>query len=75
MNTANPQRDSRKECLHLETIGDSTLPIEFLNEASADEIHALLINGSVSGCCLLCNKDITLPKNVHLDFYEENEEL
>ncbi len=74
MNTENPQRDPRKECLPLETIEDSTLPIEFLSEANAGEIHALLINGSVSGCCLLCNKDIILPENAHLNFFEEVKE-
>jgi len=75
MDTESPQRDPRKECLPLDTIEDSTLPIEFLNEASTDVIHALLINGSVSGCCLLCNKDIILPESAHLDFFEENKEL
>ena len=74
MNTENPQRDPRKECLPLETIEDSTLPIEFLSEANAGEIHALLINGNVSGCCLLCNKDIILPENAHLNFFEEVKE-
>jgi len=74
MNTENPQRDPRKECLPLETNEDSTLPIEFLSEANTGEIHALLINGSVSGCCLLCNKDIILPENAHLNFFEEVKE-
>ncbi len=74
MSSENIQRDPRKECLSLDTIGDSTLPIDFLNDANAGEIHALLINGSVSGCCLLCKKDIDLPKSANLDFYEDDVE-
>ena len=74
MNSQNLQRDPRKECIPLETIEDSTLPIDFLSESGPDVIHALLINGSVSGCCLLCNKDKTIPESAELDFFEENAE-
>lgn len=68
------QRDPRKECIPLETIEDSTLPIDFLSESGPGVIHALLINGSVSGCCLLCNKDKTIPEKAELDFFEDTEE-
>ena len=74
MNSQKSQRDPRKECIPLDTIEDSTLPIDFLSESGPDVIHALLINGSVSGCCLLCNKDKTIPENAELDFFEEDKE-